>query len=204
MFRSRQSSSCVERWNIEEEVQLRALPETQGENRRVYDHWKKGKATQEDYKDVMRFCREKIRRTKDQQELNNFDYRKNIQNNTKTTTKPNKTSLFKYICNRRIVIENFHPLFIALGNKRWGQDKPAFSCVRRSWDWILWRLHQTGCPSLKQASQGSGWITWRYLTDTKMSHVGTWFGGVLGSVGLEVGFYGLRGCVQPNGFYDSI
>lgn len=129
---------------------------------------------------------------------------KNIQNNTKNTTKPNKTSLFKYICNRRIVIENFHPLFIALGNKGWGQDKPAFSCVRRSWDWILWRLHQTGCPSLKQASQGSGWITRRYLTDTKMSHVGTWFGGVLGSVGLEVGFYGLRGCVQPNGFYDSI
>ena len=36
------------------------------ELRRVYDLWKKGKATQEDYKDVMRLCREKIRRAKTQ------------------------------------------------------------------------------------------------------------------------------------------
>ena len=38
--------------------------------RRVYELWKKGQATQEDYKDVMRFCREKIRRAKAQLELN--------------------------------------------------------------------------------------------------------------------------------------
>ncbi|KAK4817900.1 hypothetical protein QYF61_002284 [Mycteria americana] len=38
--------------------------------RRVYDLWKKGQATQEDYKDVMRFCREKIRRAKAHLELN--------------------------------------------------------------------------------------------------------------------------------------
>lgn len=37
-----------------------------------------------------------------------------------------------------------------------------------------------------------------------MIYLGTWFSGVLGSVGLEVGFCGLKGLVQPNGFYDSI
>ena len=38
--------------------------------RRLYDLWKKGQATQEDYKDVVRLCREKIRRAKAQLELN--------------------------------------------------------------------------------------------------------------------------------------
>ncbi|GAB0210066.1 hypothetical protein GRJ2_003472400 [Grus japonensis] len=38
--------------------------------RRVYGLWKKGQATQEDYKDVMRLCREKIRKAKAQLELN--------------------------------------------------------------------------------------------------------------------------------------
>jgi len=38
--------------------------------RRVYDLWKKGQATQEDYRDFVRLCREKIRRAKAQLELN--------------------------------------------------------------------------------------------------------------------------------------
>ncbi|KAK4806819.1 hypothetical protein QYF61_005615 [Mycteria americana] len=37
--------------------------------RRVYDLWKKGRATQEDYKGVARLCREKIRRAKAELEL---------------------------------------------------------------------------------------------------------------------------------------
>jgi len=37
--------------------------------RRVYILWKKGQATQEDYKDIMRLCREKVRRAKAQLEL---------------------------------------------------------------------------------------------------------------------------------------
>ncbi|KAK4813363.1 hypothetical protein QYF61_003562 [Mycteria americana] len=37
--------------------------------RRVYDLWKKGQATQEDYKGVARLCREKIRRAKAELEL---------------------------------------------------------------------------------------------------------------------------------------
>ncbi|KAK4823371.1 hypothetical protein QYF61_001719 [Mycteria americana] len=38
--------------------------------RRVYDLWKKGQATQEDYKDVVRLCREKRRKAKAQLEFN--------------------------------------------------------------------------------------------------------------------------------------
>lgn len=46
-----------------------ALTGTQ-EKKEVSDLWKKGNATLEDNKDVMRFCREKIRKTKAQLELN--------------------------------------------------------------------------------------------------------------------------------------
>ena len=41
-----------------------------GKKRRVYDLWKKGLATHEDYKSVMRLCMEKIRRAKAQLEIN--------------------------------------------------------------------------------------------------------------------------------------
>ena len=34
--------------------------------KRVYDLWKKRQATQENYKDIVRLCREKIRRAKAQ------------------------------------------------------------------------------------------------------------------------------------------
>lgn len=61
---------------------------------RVYDHWKKGKATQEDYKNVVRICREKIRRTKDQQEVDMIATKKKTQNKHKKLPKPIKTSLF--------------------------------------------------------------------------------------------------------------
>ncbi|KAK4821440.1 hypothetical protein QYF61_020023 [Mycteria americana] len=67
--------------------------------RRVYDLWKKGQATQEDYKDVMRLCREKIRRAKDQLELN-----------LATAVKDNKKCFYKYTTNKRRAKENLHPL----------------------------------------------------------------------------------------------
>jgi len=40
------------------------------QKKRVYDLWKKGQTTQEDYKDVKRLCRKKIRRVKVQLEIN--------------------------------------------------------------------------------------------------------------------------------------
>ena len=36
------------------------------EKMRIYNLWKKGQATQEDYKDVMTLCRQKIRKAKAQ------------------------------------------------------------------------------------------------------------------------------------------
>ncbi|GAB0179390.1 mitochondrial enolase superfamily member 1 [Grus japonensis] len=62
---------------------------------RVYGLWKKMQATQEDYKDVMRLCREKIRRAKAQLELN-----------LATAVKDNK----KCISNKRRTKDNLHPL----------------------------------------------------------------------------------------------
>lgn len=39
-------------------------------NNEIYDLWKKKQAIQEDFKNVMRLCREEISRPKTQQELN--------------------------------------------------------------------------------------------------------------------------------------
>ena len=39
-------------------------------NRRIYHTWKEGHRTQRQYKEVVKTCREKIRKTKDQLELN--------------------------------------------------------------------------------------------------------------------------------------
>ncbi|PKU33451.1 contactin-associated 3 [Limosa lapponica baueri] len=69
------------------------------ELRRVYDLWKKGQATQEGYKDVVRLCREKIRRVQAQLDLNLV-----------LDIKNNKKSFYKYISNKRRTKENLHPL----------------------------------------------------------------------------------------------
>ncbi|KAK4826428.1 LOW QUALITY PROTEIN: hypothetical protein QYF61_008961 [Mycteria americana] len=70
--------------------------------RRVHDLWKKGQATQEDYKDVVRLCREKIRRAKAWLEIN------------LATAK--KKCFCKYISNKRKAKENLHPLLDMEGN----------------------------------------------------------------------------------------
>ncbi|KAK4809656.1 hypothetical protein QYF61_002553 [Mycteria americana] len=58
--------------------------------RRVYDLWKKGRATQEDYKGVARLCREKTRRAKAELELS-----------LAAAIKDNKKHFFKYISSKR-------------------------------------------------------------------------------------------------------
>ncbi|KAK4828285.1 LOW QUALITY PROTEIN: hypothetical protein QYF61_024950 [Mycteria americana] len=70
---------------------------------RAYDLWKEGQATQEDYKDVVRLCREKIRRAKAQLELN-------------LAAVAIKKCFYKYISNKRRTKENLHPLLDAGGN----------------------------------------------------------------------------------------
>ncbi|KAK4811322.1 hypothetical protein QYF61_024458 [Mycteria americana] len=73
--------------------------------RRVYDLWKKGQATQEDYKGVARLCREKIRRAKAELELN-----------LAAAVKDNKKHFFKDISSKRRAKENLQPLVDGGGN----------------------------------------------------------------------------------------
>ncbi|KAK4816268.1 hypothetical protein QYF61_014340 [Mycteria americana] len=73
--------------------------------RRVYDLWKKGQATQEDYKGVARLCRENIRRAKAQLELS-----------LAAAIKDNKKYFFKYISSKRRAKENLQPLVDGRGN----------------------------------------------------------------------------------------
>ncbi|KAK4816845.1 hypothetical protein QYF61_023967 [Mycteria americana] len=72
---------------------------------RVYDLWKKGQATQEDYKGVVRLCREKTRKAKAELELN-----------LATAIKDNKKHFFKYISSKRRAKENLQPLVDGGGN----------------------------------------------------------------------------------------
>ncbi|KAK4820059.1 LOW QUALITY PROTEIN: hypothetical protein QYF61_019001 [Mycteria americana] len=83
-------------------AQERAVPR---KKRRVYDLWKKGRATQEDYRGVARLCREKIRRAKTELELN-----------LAAAVKDNKKHFFKYISSKRRAKENLQPLVDGGGN----------------------------------------------------------------------------------------
>uniref|UniRef100_A0A8B9ZP11 Reverse transcriptase domain-containing protein n=1 Tax=Anas zonorhyncha TaxID=75864 RepID=A0A8B9ZP11_9AVES len=76
-----------------------------GRKKRVYDLWKRGRATQEDYKDVARLCRDKIRKAKAHLELN-----------LATAVKDNRKCFYKYINTKRRTKENLHPLLDAGGN----------------------------------------------------------------------------------------
>ncbi|KAK4816346.1 hypothetical protein QYF61_015660 [Mycteria americana] len=73
--------------------------------RRVYHFWKKGQATQEEYKDLVKSCREKIRKAKAQLELN-----------LATAVRDNKKCFYKYINNKKRAKENLPPLLDAGGN----------------------------------------------------------------------------------------
>lgn len=63
--------------------------------------------SQKDYKNVIRLCREKIRKAKAQLELH-----------LTTTVKDSKKCFYKYISNKRRVKENFHHLMNTGGNSR--------------------------------------------------------------------------------------
>ena len=66
--------------------------------RKLYGLWKRGQATYEDYRYVVKLCREKIRKAKTQLELN-----------LATKVKENKY-FYKYINSKRKDRESFHPL----------------------------------------------------------------------------------------------
>ncbi|KAJ7413047.1 hypothetical protein BTVI_44296 [Pitangus sulphuratus] len=84
------------------------------EKRRVYDLWKKGQAIQKEYKDVVRSCRDKIRKAKAQLELN-----------LATSLRDNKKCFYKYINNKRRAKENLLPLLDMEGNIVTKDEKKA-------------------------------------------------------------------------------
>jgi len=69
------------------------------EKRRIYHLWKKGQATQEEYRGLIRSCREEIRKAKAQLELR-----------LATVVRDNKKCFYKYINNKKRAKENLHPL----------------------------------------------------------------------------------------------
>jgi len=73
--------------------------------RRVYHLRKKGQATQEDYRGLIRSCREEIRKAKAQLELR-----------LATAVRDNKKCFYKYINNKKRAKESLHPLLDARGN----------------------------------------------------------------------------------------
>ena len=79
--------------------------ELRGKKKRVYDLWKTGQATLEDYKDVARLCRDKIRKAKAHLELH-----------LATAVKDNKKCFYIYKNTTRRTKENHHLLLDAGGN----------------------------------------------------------------------------------------
>ena len=73
--------------------------------RKVYGLWKSGQATYDDYRYIVKLCREKIRKAKAQLELN-----------LATKVKENNKYFYKYINSKRRARENLHPLLYAEGN----------------------------------------------------------------------------------------
>ncbi|KAF1472525.1 hypothetical protein FQV18_0001444, partial [Eudyptula minor novaehollandiae] len=73
--------------------------------RRVYRLWKKGQATQGEYRDLVRSCREEMRKAKAQ-----------LEHNLAAVVKDNKKSFYKYINDKKRAKETLHPLLDAGGN----------------------------------------------------------------------------------------
>lgn len=67
------------------------------EKKRIYLPWKKGQATQEEYEEVARICKEKIIKAKAQLEID-----------LATTVKDNKKLFYKYTNSKRRTKENLH------------------------------------------------------------------------------------------------
>ncbi|KAF1512409.1 putative RNA-directed DNA polymerase from transposon X-element, partial [Eudyptula albosignata] len=73
--------------------------------RRVYHLWKKGQATQGEYRDLVRSCREEMRKAKAQ-----------LEHNLAAVVRDNKKSFYKYINDKKRAKETLHPLLDAGGN----------------------------------------------------------------------------------------
>src|SRR5699024_12032505 len=87
------------------------------EKKRIYLLWKKERATRKEYKEVVKMCREKIRKAKAQLELN-----------LAAGVKRNKKLFYKYISSKRKTRENFHSLL--------DEEIGRASCRKREWSYV--------------------------------------------------------------------
>jgi len=81
---------------------------------RVYHLWKKEQATQEEYRGLVRSCREEIREAKAQLELR-----------LSTVVRDSKKCFYKHINNKKTAKENLHPLLDARGDIANKDEKKA-------------------------------------------------------------------------------
>ncbi|KAF1454703.1 putative RNA-directed DNA polymerase from transposon X-element, partial [Spheniscus demersus] len=81
------------------------LVELKRKKKRVYRLWKKGQVTQEEYRDLVRSCREEMRKAKAR-----------LERNLAAVVKDNKKSFYKYINDKKRAKETLHPLLDAGGN----------------------------------------------------------------------------------------
>lgn len=157
------SHPCAKRWTSREEYQPGWIEmwNSVKEKRGVYDLWEKGKAAQEDSKDIMRLCREKIRRSKAQQKFNLATAVKDIKKKYINFLK----CFFKNISNRKKiqVVQSYHNCWNSSFSSWefvWTAN-PAWSGCTSAW-MQAWEL--LGPPSWQQVSihpvggcTGEGW-----------------------------------------------
>ena len=76
-----------------------------GKKRRAYLLWKKGQATQEKYRGLIRLCREEISKAKAQ-----------LEPRLATVVRDNKKCFYKYINHKKKTKDSLHPLLDGRGN----------------------------------------------------------------------------------------
>ncbi|KAK4810061.1 hypothetical protein QYF61_007225 [Mycteria americana] len=87
-----------------------------GKKRRVYHFRKKGQATQEEYRDLVKSSREKIRKAKAQLEIK-----------LATVARDNKKCFYKYLNNKKMAKENLPPFLDVGGNVATKDEEKAES-----------------------------------------------------------------------------
>ena len=108
------------------------------EKKRIYLLWKKGWATRKEFKEVVKMCREKIRKAKAQLELN-----------LAAGVKGNKKLSYKYINSKRRTRENLHSLLNEARNVT-TEDKEKADILNAFFTSVLKR--QTGYPQVSPLS----------------------------------------------------
>ena len=110
--------------------------------KRVHNLWKRGRATQEDYKDVARLCRDKVRKDKAHLELN-----------LATAVKDNKKCFYKCVNTKRRTKETLHPLLDARGNLVTTDEEKTLKEAVVRWEQVC----SPTCPVTGRGGMDSSW-----------------------------------------------